>query len=120
MRHDAGTSGALLWQLDKREVLGIEHTSINSHLSQGACDGSQCKANIALRLATSHLRIYHVIVHGVKAQQIGRHLTIQWERRAIACSRTKGITVRHLIRRLQEQHIIGQRLGISAKPQSER
>ena len=118
MRHDARTCGTLLGQLNEREVLRVEQAGIERHLSDSSCNSSDGKTYVTLHLSASHLGIYHIIIHRVEAQQIGGHRTVQGERTAIASSTTQGIAVGHLIGSLQEQHIIGQTLGISTKPQA--
>ena len=117
--HDAGARRTLLGEFHEREVLRVEQAGVEGHLGDGASDGGDGEAHVALHLATTHLGIDHVVVHRVEAQQFGGHRAIEWERRAVASRRAERITVGHLIGGLQEKHVIRQTLGIGPKPQSE-
>ncbi len=66
VRHDAGTRGALLRQLDEAEVLTVEHAGIESHLGQCSCHGSHGKSHIAKKTMNTYakyaLRDQHLII----------------------------------------------------------
>ena len=131
--HDRGTGGAFLWQFHKGKVLTVEHAGVECQLSHGASHRSKCKCHIALHLATSHLSVNHIIVHRVETKQSGCHLAVQGERRAITCCRAKRVAVGHAIGSKQgyshamncaigskqEEHVVGKRLSMRAKPQAE-
>ena len=76
MWHDAAACRTFFRELYEREILRVEETGIECHLGNGACYGSECECNVAFHLASSHLSIYHVIVHAVKSKQVGRHLPV--------------------------------------------
>ena len=119
MRHDAGTGGALVGELDEGKVLAVEQAGIKGQLAQCAGHTGQCKRHIALHLASSHLCIHHVVVHRIEAQKAGGHAAVEGETAAVASRRTQRIAVGHAECSLQEHHVIYQTLGISAKPQAE-
>ena len=119
VRHDARTGGTLLRQLDETEVLTVEHAGIESHLCQRSCHGSHGESHIALHLATSHLCIYHVVIHAVETEQLGSHGTVERETATIACRTSERVAVGHAISCLQEKHIICKALSIGTKPKSE-
>ena len=119
MGHDAGARGALLRQADKAEVLAIEEAGIEGQLRQCAGNTGQCKTDVPLRLSASHLGIHHVVVHRVKAQQVGGHLAIQRKTAAVAGCRTQGVAVGDAVGGLQHDEVVDQTFGVRPEPQAE-
>ena len=117
--HDARTGGTLLGEFYEGEVLGVEQTGIEGQFCQGAGDGGDGEAHVTLHLAAPHLSIYHIVVHRVETQELGGHRAVEGEGRAIAGSGAQRVAVGHLIGGLQEQHVVGEALGIGPEPESE-
>src|SRR5699024_1430420 len=76
MGHNTGTSCTLVRKFHEANILTTKHTSIKRHLTNGSGNRSQGKSYITFHFATSHLRIYHIIVHRIKTQQTSSHLTV--------------------------------------------
>ena len=106
--------------MDEAEVLTVEETRIESQLSQCPRYRSQGEGHVALSLAPTHLCVHHIVVHRVEAQEVGGQLTVEREAAAIAGGRAQGVAVGHPVGGLHEEHVVGQTLGISSEPQSER
>ena len=119
VRHDTRTRRTVVGQLHKTKVLTVEHTRIERHLRHRSSYACHRECHIALRLSASHLRIHHVVVHRVEAQQVRSHLAVERKRRTIAGSRTQRIAVGYFPSRQQILHIVNQPFSVSAKPQTE-
>ena len=120
VRHYAAARGTFLGQADEGEVLAVEHAGVKRHLGQRAGNRCHCEGRVALGLAAPHLRVHHVVVHGVEAQQLCRHSAVERERRAVACRAAQGVAVGHAPCSLEEEHVVGEALGVGAEPQAER
>ena len=118
MRHYTGAGSTFIRKFYKAKVLATEHTSVKSHFRNCPGNRSQSKSHITFHLTTPHLRIHHIIIHRIKSQQAGGHLTIERKRRTIPGSRAQRIAVAHFECSLQKHHIVHQTLSIRAKPQA--
>ena len=114
--HDAAARGALLGQPHETEVLRVEEAGVVGQFGQGARHGGHGEGYVALGLAASHLRIHHIVVHRVEAQQACGHLPVEGEGAAVAGGRAQRVAVGHPVGGLHEEQVVGERLGIGAEP----
>ena len=120
MGHDARSGCELIGQFDKSKVLWGKHTSIKSQFWYRGGNSGKRRSYNTFHFTASHLCIHHVVIHGVKSQQIGCHLAVEREGRTISGCRTEWISVRDFPGCKQHLQVVGQALGISAKPEPER
>ena len=79
MGHDRRAGGVLVGQLDETEILRIVEAGVESQARHRGCYSCQRVGNRAFRLAASHLRIDHVVVHRFKTKQTRGHLAVERE-----------------------------------------
>ena len=120
VRHDARTSGECVVELDEAEVLARIHASVEGKLCQCCCYATESLCHDAFALASSHLCIHYVIIHRVEAEQVGCHLAVERERRAITRRTSQRITIDNLISGIEHSEVIDQSLCVSTKPKAER
>ena len=117
--HDAGAGGAFLRELDEAEVLAIEETGVEGQFAHCPRYAGQGEADVAFRLAASHLCIDHVVVEGIEAEQLGCHGAVQGERRAVACRRAEGVAVGDAVGSLQHDEVIDEAFRVGTQPEAE-
>ena len=118
--HDGAAGGHLLGQVDEAEVLAREEAAVKCQAAYGLGYGCQGEGDYALCLAATHLGVDHVICQVAEAEQLGGEGPVEGERAAIAGGCAKGVLVGHVPRGGEHGHVVGQALGICAKPQAER
>ena len=118
--HNARSGGQFIGEAHETEVLAHKQTNVHRHLTQRRSQSRNGVSCRALGLTTAHLCRHNIIVQRLEAQQFGGHTAIQRERRAITRSRSERILICDFVCRSDHLHIIDQRLGISAKPQTKR
>ena len=70
MGHDAAAGGKLWGKADKTKILVQKQTGIHRKPAQCICNIGQRHGHHAFCFATTHLRIYHVVIKIVKTQQL--------------------------------------------------
>jgi len=118
--HDARSRGEVVGQRHEAEILAHEETYVHRKAAYGGGDGRDGAGRGAFALAAAHLRRHDVVVERFEAHQTGGHRAVERERRAVSGGRAERVLVGDMPCGGNQPHVVYERLGIGAEPESER
>ena len=120
MGHDARSRGEVVGQRHEAEIPAHEETYVHRKAAYGGGYGRDGAGRGAFALAAAHLRRHDVVVECFEAHQTGGHRAVERERRAVSGGRAERVLVGDMPCGGNEPHVIYERFGVGAEPESER
>ena len=120
MRHYARAGSELVREAYEAEVGAEVEAAVRGELVERQRERSCCGGHAHLALAPAELCRHAVVVHGVEAEQAGRHLPVEGEGVAVSGGRTERVAVHDAVGGPEHVHVVYQRLGVCPEPEPER